>query len=311
MSNHYIYAFLEPATEVPRYIGQGVGSRWRWWRHPDREAQYGVHPWLRELKQEPTVIKIATGLSQKQADNYEEDLIEFIGRVSEGTGPLLNIAAGPSTCGHSLGTRRRRSKSNRAAATKGDKKGKSKYYGVSPHGIGWGAAIQVLGKNWPLSTYREEIEAAYAYDLGILILCNGVGRLNDVGNLLNDATKRRIEKRVRRNLNPEKRLWGTYLSAGRWRAAINMNGVDYPLGIYGHHDKSQIEAAYAYNCGAQLLRDGKGRKNSVEHLLDSSVKKTIKQRVQRKICERRVALGLHDAKENSTESDLTSPKRLL
>ncbi len=97
-NNHYIYAFLEPdGSDIPRYIGQGIAYRYNWWKYTSGENQYGVRPWLIRLKatgKSPVVIMVAEKLSKKRADQYEIDLIEFIGRTSEGTGPLLNLSDG-------------------------------------------------------------------------------------------------------------------------------------------------------------------------------------------------------------------------
>ena len=96
VNNHYIYAYLEPdGSDVPRYVGQGIMYRRNWWKYAKSENQYGVTPWLCKLiaaGKSPIVIMVAEGLSKKQADYYEIDLIEFIGRVTEGTGPLLNLS---------------------------------------------------------------------------------------------------------------------------------------------------------------------------------------------------------------------------
>ena len=99
MNNYYVYAFLDPRDSVVRYIGQGVGRRFRWWRRIEKGdiPQYGVRPWLQKLKEtglEPIVFIVLERLTKEQKNRWEIDLIDLIGRVSEGTGPLLNLSSG-------------------------------------------------------------------------------------------------------------------------------------------------------------------------------------------------------------------------
>ncbi len=115
MSKHYIYVYFDPRNDIFRYVGQGVNRRRNWWRYvKDDEEQYGVQPWLRRLRRlnlEPVVMIVAKNLTMEQANEYEIALIDLIGRVAEGTGPLLNLSAGGkgSSCKRSEVTRRKHS----------------------------------------------------------------------------------------------------------------------------------------------------------------------------------------------------------
>ena len=116
MSKHYIYVYLDPRNDIFRYVGQGVNRRRNWWRYvKDDEgavrssavasqveaAQSGTG--RNDRRQEPD--------NGEQANEYEIALIDLIGRVAEGTGPLLNLSAGGkgSSCKRSEVTRRKHS----------------------------------------------------------------------------------------------------------------------------------------------------------------------------------------------------------
>src|SRR5208337_5510991 len=101
--NHYIYAYVDPRDNIVRYIGQGQNERWLA-KHKHNE-QYGVYPWLKRLKElglEPLRFIVLEKLTKKQADRWEIDLIDLIGRQREQTGPLLNLSkgGGSGTCGY-------------------------------------------------------------------------------------------------------------------------------------------------------------------------------------------------------------------
>ena len=97
MFGYFVYALFDPRDNGVRYIGRGVGRRLNWIRYPKSTNQYGVHPWLIELKRQglsPIVTKVLEGLTKEQTARWEKDLIDFIGRAVSGTGPLLNISTG-------------------------------------------------------------------------------------------------------------------------------------------------------------------------------------------------------------------------
>src|SRR5208282_3487572 len=95
MLKRYIYAYVDPRDNVVRYIGQGQNARWLD-THKHNE-QYGVYPWLCKLKElglEPLRFIVLEKLTNKQADRWEIDLIDLIGRQCEQTGLLLNLSKG-------------------------------------------------------------------------------------------------------------------------------------------------------------------------------------------------------------------------
>jgi len=114
---HYIYAYVDPRDSKVRYIGQGQNERWLA-KHKHNE-QYGVWPWLQRLKElglEPLRFIVLEKLTKKQADSWEIDLIDLIGRQCEQTGPLLNLSkggAGSSGVKRSAATRRKLSEARK------------------------------------------------------------------------------------------------------------------------------------------------------------------------------------------------------
>ena len=101
MTTYCVYAHVDPRTGVPKYIGQGKGKHYLWWRGWMRrdtgEEQYGFAPWLRELKAlglEPIVLIVLDNLTRGQALIWEIGLIASIGRVCDGNGPLYNLSPG-------------------------------------------------------------------------------------------------------------------------------------------------------------------------------------------------------------------------
>jgi len=115
--NHYIYAYVDPRDNTVRYIGQGQNKRWL--KQHQNNGQYGVYPWLCKLKGlglEPLRFIVLEKLAKKQADRWEIDLIDLIGRRIEGTGPLLNLSKGGTSGGFK---HREESKQKMSEAKKG------------------------------------------------------------------------------------------------------------------------------------------------------------------------------------------------
>ncbi len=118
MRKHYIYCYIDPRDGIVRYIGQGQNERWV--NSHKHNEQYGVYPWLQRLKAlglKPVRFIVLESLTQSQADKWEIDLIDLIGRRCEKTGPLLNLSvggrSGSSGCRRSAETLRRMSESQK------------------------------------------------------------------------------------------------------------------------------------------------------------------------------------------------------
>jgi len=123
MNKHYIYAYVDPRDNKVRYIGQGINERWLA-QHKTCE-QYGVWPWLQRLKAlglRPIRFIVLEGLTKPQADRWEIDLIDLIGRHVAGEGPLLNLSTGGANSSQgvikSAETRRKLSESNKGRKCK-------------------------------------------------------------------------------------------------------------------------------------------------------------------------------------------------
>lgn len=105
MSNYYIYVYLDPRkvgkycysdvcfTFEPFYVGKGKDRRYlvEYSRTPifknkiNKIKKYGL---------EPVVFKLHENLNEEQSFELETKLINEIGRIDLGTGPLLNMTDG-------------------------------------------------------------------------------------------------------------------------------------------------------------------------------------------------------------------------
>lgn len=105
MSNYYVYIYLDPRKPgkynylgynfefEPFYVGKGTKSRiLRHLKEVDRNP-LKVNK-ISKIKREghsPIIIKLVSGLTDKEAIEIEERLIKSIGRIITKTGPLTNI----------------------------------------------------------------------------------------------------------------------------------------------------------------------------------------------------------------------------
>jgi len=101
---YYVYAYLNPSKKgvyqyeeysfnnEPFYIGKGQDSRDK--SHINFTKNESFKKILKELDEEPIIIKVESGLSQLEAHYIENNLINSIGKLSEGAGPLCNIISG-------------------------------------------------------------------------------------------------------------------------------------------------------------------------------------------------------------------------
>ena|SRR5208282_3716017 len=97
VNNHYIYSLADPRNDIVRYVGQGVGKRWKWCLWDKCEDQYGVKPWILWLRKQgklPNIVIAFKHLTLEQANSLEAELVEFIGRSTFGRGISLPHGAG-------------------------------------------------------------------------------------------------------------------------------------------------------------------------------------------------------------------------
>lgn len=102
VSDFYVYCYAVDGT--PRYIGKGRGNRikehlTRARRHLEtgRTGETHWQRWLMKrlrLGQTVRAAKLATGLTERQALDIERAEIARVGRLVDGTGPLLNDSEG-------------------------------------------------------------------------------------------------------------------------------------------------------------------------------------------------------------------------
>lgn len=92
----YIYAYLDPITNVTKYIGKGKDERaFR------LKRDYVVGRWIEKLKRnnlEPKIIFLHEKLIEEDAFELEKYYIELHGKATNYTGTLLNISSGGEGC---------------------------------------------------------------------------------------------------------------------------------------------------------------------------------------------------------------------
>lgn len=113
---YYTYIYLDPRkpgeykyqlnnTELlelnyePFYVGKGTKDRM--YRHKykskDKRRQHmlsKINKIIKESNKEPIIIKYKDNLSNDKAYEYEEILVDIIGRINNNTGPLINKTKG-------------------------------------------------------------------------------------------------------------------------------------------------------------------------------------------------------------------------
>ena len=113
----YVYAYFTPWNVQPCYVGKGKSGRWL--AH-EKAGERHSNSFFAELFVTARVIgvkllpiKIREGLTEDEAIATEMALIRAIGRLDQGTGPLVNLTdGGEGMSGHvpSEATRKKKSK---------------------------------------------------------------------------------------------------------------------------------------------------------------------------------------------------------
>lgn len=107
MEEYYVYAYLDPEKMgifeygeftfgyEPFYIGKGKGKRcYRGLKDRKNKIKKSKVEKIYLSNQEPLIVKIKSGLNEKEAFELETLLVERIGRIVLKTGPLANITDG-------------------------------------------------------------------------------------------------------------------------------------------------------------------------------------------------------------------------
>lgn len=134
----------------------------------------------------------------------------------------------------------------------GSKKGASKYKGVVRTKEGrWTASIMCKGKSYNLGTYKEEEDAAKAYNIKALELTGDLAYLNGVDHRGFEIKKRKKSSKYR----------GVIVkSNGKINASIEKDGKTYFLGVF----ETEEDAARMYNFWAVDLFGDSARLNVIK-----------------------------------------------
>jgi len=88
--DYYVYVHKDPSTEVPFYVGKGRGGR----AYDKKRRHPAWHEKVNSLEGSYEVELVASGLLEGEAFEKEAELIQKYGKISEGTGCLVNWTDG-------------------------------------------------------------------------------------------------------------------------------------------------------------------------------------------------------------------------
>jgi hypothetical protein len=204
MNNFYVYLYIDPRNNIPRYVGKGSNGR----IHDKHSRNQRVKDWIKRLESlglEPIKKKYREHLDEQAAFQLEEKLITCIGRTKSNDdsewGLYNNTDGGEGTSGYKWTEEQRQNpesiannklaaqkmvqdpewRKNQKLATrhKGPHRGK-KFKRTFFRGANnkWHTQITVNGKSKHLGYFNTEIEAAIAYNDGVDKYWGGEGYHN-------------------------------------------------------------------------------------------------------------------------------------
>ena len=90
MNNYYVYAHYKPDSDIPFYIGKGIGKR-AWEKCKYTRSDY----WNKIVNKYGYRVELEfENLSETDAFQMEQDMIKMWGRADLGLGPLINMTDG-------------------------------------------------------------------------------------------------------------------------------------------------------------------------------------------------------------------------
>ena len=96
VNGYYTYLFRDPRTGSPFYVGKGCGVRARASGSRSKEVRERITQILSSGLL--VITEIANVPTESDAFWFEKDLIASLGRMDQGTGPLLNHSNGGDGC---------------------------------------------------------------------------------------------------------------------------------------------------------------------------------------------------------------------
>ena len=126
----------------------------------------------------------------------------------------------------------------------------SKYRGVSKNRSSWNASI----KNNFLGSYKDEVSAAYAYDIESIKMYGENCKTNFTEEE-REILKTKVSSRIIREC--QSKYIGVYRQGKKWRSCTTINYKQIKIGVYD----TEIEAARAFN--EYVLKNNLNRKLNV------------------------------------------------
>ena len=165
-NNYYVYALMDPRSNLPFYIGKGTGNRAQ--THLYRSDETGIHRTqdnifknnkinkIRSTRAEPYIIIFQKDMIESDAYDLEESLIKFYGRYGKDPNGILtnrvikNIP--PSALGRKWSEERRKRSMGRVCSTETRKRIGAKNSINMKGNIPWNKGRRDLKPSWNAGT---------------------------------------------------------------------------------------------------------------------------------------------------------------
>ena len=100
LDSFYVYIYIDPRTNVPFYVGKGKKSRYKHHLSDNRLSKNPNRGFVGRMKKlfsfglQPDIKFALKNMSEQEALALETEIILFLGRTQNKTGPLLNLTNG-------------------------------------------------------------------------------------------------------------------------------------------------------------------------------------------------------------------------